>query len=99
MSQPDETILRRLDDARLERIEKKIDILSDAMISLARAEEKLISIERNNQHVQNRLDRQDIRIEQIEKTVNDNNRTVAIVNRVFWLLMASLISVIAFKVI
>jgi hypothetical protein len=97
MSQQDGTILRRIDDSRLERIEKKIDILSDAMISLARAEEKLISIEKNNQSVMNRLDRQDIKIENIEKTVGDNNHTIVIVNRVFWLLMASIISVIAFK--
>ena len=34
--------------SRLDRIAQKIDKLSDAMISLARAEEKLISIEHSN---------------------------------------------------
>ena len=33
------------DESRLDRIESKIDKLSEAMITVARAEEKLISME------------------------------------------------------
>ena len=42
-------------DDRLSRIEEKIDKLSDAMISLARAEEKLLSIETSNQNQYKRI--------------------------------------------
>jgi len=37
---------RETQTSRLDRIEEKIDKLSDAMIALARAEERLIAIER-----------------------------------------------------
>jgi chromosome segregation ATPase len=83
-----------------ERIEDKIDQLSEAMITLARAEEKLVSIERNNQSVQMRLDRQAEKIENLEKLVADNNRTVTIVNRIFWLIVTAIIvSIFSFKIL
>ena len=90
--------IRRSDDARLERIEKKIDVMSDAMISLARAEEKLISFEKNNQHILNKIDRQEAKIDSLEKTITDNNRTIIIINRLFWLILTGAISFIVFKI-
>ena len=42
---------------RLDRIESKIDTLSDAMIQLARAEEKLSNIESNTRNQYERLNR------------------------------------------
>ena len=58
--------------SRLDRIEVKIDKLSDAMISLARAEEKLIAIEQNNHTNFERLNRFSAKLDDIEKKVDDN---------------------------
>ena len=44
-------------DDRLTRIEEKIDKLSEAMISIARAEEKLIAIETAHQNQYKRINR------------------------------------------
>ncbi len=74
-------------DGRLERIEKKIDDLSSAMISLARAEEKLLSIEKNNFANYDRMNRFSRKLDEIEKKVDDNARTVTFINKLFWLLL------------
>lgn len=67
---------------RLDRIEEKIDKLSDAMISLARAEEKLIAIEKNNHANYDRMNRFSAKLDAIELKVEDNARTVGIINKV-----------------
>ena len=67
---------------RLDRIEEKIDKLADAMIALARAEEKLIAIEKNNHSNFERMNRFSQKPDDIEKKVDDNARTVHIINRI-----------------
>jgi predicted translin family RNA/ssDNA-binding protein len=91
----EEVVARRTsDDARLERIERKIDILSEAMIALARAEEKLISIEKANQTAQTRIDKMNEKIESLEDMVRDNNKTVHIINKVFWIIIAACVTIV-----
>ena len=79
-------------EGRLERIEKKIDDLSTAMISLARAEEKLLSIEKNNFASYERMNRLSRKIDDIEKLTIENSRTVSFINRVFWIALTVAIS-------
>ena len=67
---------------RLDRIEEKIDKLADAMIALARAEEKLIAIEKNNHSNMERMNRFSQKLDDIEKKVDDNARTVHIINKI-----------------
>ena len=84
--QNDIELLRRTSDSRLERIEKKIDQLSDAMVTLARAEEKLIGIEKNNQVLYDRMNRHSEKIDQLEAQVDENSNTIAIMTKAIWLL-------------
>jgi len=79
---------------RLDRIEEKIDKLSDAIISLARAEEKLIAIEANNHANFERLNRFSAKLDDIEKKVDNNARTVAVINRLFWIVAVAMSSVV-----
>ena len=69
---------------RLDRIELKIDKLADAMIALARAEEKLIAIEKNNHSNYDRMNKFSIKLDDIERKVNENAHTVGIINKVAW---------------
>jgi len=71
---------------RLDRIEEKIDKLSEAMISLARAEEKLIAIEKSNQSHYDRMNKFSMKLDNIEKRTDDNARTVSIINKVVYIL-------------
>jgi hypothetical protein len=79
---------------RLNRIEEKIDKLSEAMIALARAEEKLVAIERNNHNNFDRMNRFSQKLDDIEKKVDDNARTVSIINKVVYLISVALIGAI-----
>jgi len=74
---------------RLNRIEEKIDKLSDAMISLARAEEKLIAIEKNNHAHYERMNRFSQKLDNIEKQVDENARTVKIINTIMYALIVA----------
>lgn len=76
---------------RLDRIEGKIDKLADAMIAIARAEEKLISIEKNNQNNFERMNKFSQKLDEIEKKVDENAHTVSIINKVVYLIGAAVI--------
>lgn len=82
---------RETQSTRLNRIEEKIDKLSEAMISLARAEEKLIAIEKNNHNNFDRMNRFSQKLDDIEKKVDDNARTISIINKVVYLITAAII--------
>ena len=75
---------------RLDRIEEKIDKLSDAMISLARAEEKLIAIEKNNHANFERMNRFSQKLDTIEDKVLENAQTIGIITKMFWLLLGAI---------
>lgn len=84
--------VRETQNQRLDRIEGKIDKLADAMIAIARAEEKLIAIEKNNHSNFDRMNRFSQKLDHIEKKVDDNARTVAIINKVVYLIGASVVA-------
>src|SRR6056300_381172 len=66
------------EESRLERIEVKIDKLSDAMIDLARAEEKLINIEKNSHQHFERMNRFSSRMDQLEHEISEQGKTVKV---------------------
>jgi len=78
--------------ARLDRIEEKIDNLSDAMVSLARAEEKLVAIEKNNHTNFERMNRFSQKLDDIERKGEENAHTVGVINKLFWILIAAAVA-------
>jgi predicted nucleic acid-binding Zn-ribbon protein len=71
-------------EARLTRIEEKLDRLTDAMVSMARAEEKISSLNDDHNKMYERLNRLSVKLDDIEKKVDDNHRTVCIINRLVY---------------
>jgi len=75
--------------ARLDRIEEKIDRMSEAIISLARAEEKIITLtsfsKQQSEQIQNVINK----VDALEKRVEANASTVNIINKIFWIVMAA----------
>ena len=69
-------------ESRLDRIEQKIDKLADAMISLARAEEKIIALQDDHENMRERMNKLSVKLDEIQKAVDDNSRTVGIINRI-----------------
>jgi len=83
-----------LSDQRLGRIEEKIDKLSDAMVSLARTEEKILAMEENHRNHYERMNRFSQKLDAIEIKVIDNAHTVSIINKVTFIGVASIIGAI-----
>ena len=80
---------RETQSDRLDRIEIKLDKLSEALVSLARAEEKLKSLEKfMHQHMDQILE-MGKRLEDVERRVSTNASTINIINKLFWIVMAA----------
>ena len=81
-------------DQRLDRIEEKIDKLSDAMVSLARTEEKILNMEMNHKNQYERMNRFSEKLDNIERKVEENAHTVSIINRLTFVGVAAVIGAI-----
>ncbi len=82
--------------ARLDRIEEKLDRLTDAMVSMARAEEKINALKDDHDKMYERINRLSQKLDDIEKKVDDNARTVSLINKlVFAAVVAALGSIAA----
>lgn len=82
------------DYERLDRIEEKIDKLADAMVTLARTEQKILSMEQQNQNNFERMNRFSEKLDNVERKVNENMHTVGIINKVAWVVCVAVIGAI-----
>lgn len=87
------------DDNRLDRIEAKIDKLSDAMVTLARAEEKLISMEQKYSASYDRMNKFSSKLDELERIVTQNAATVNTINKLFWVAIISMAGAIATNIL
>tara|TARA_B100000927_G_scaffold8148_1_gene6627 strand:- start:10473 stop:10751 length:279 start_codon:yes stop_codon:yes gene_type:complete len=74
---------------RLTRIEQKIDKLADAMISLARAEEKILALQDDHDNMRERMNRLSQKLDDLQRSVDANTRTITIINRICWIIIAA----------
>ena len=77
---------------RFDRIENKIDKLAEALVALARVEEKMLNLEKNNDNNFDRMNRFSQKLDEIEKKVDENAHTVTIINKVVYLISAAIIA-------
>ena len=75
--------------ARLDRIEEKIDRMSEAIISLARAEEKIATLTDVSRQQAELLAAMEKRIDQVETIVQTNTTVVNIINKIFWIILSA----------
>lgn len=71
---------------RLSRIEIKIDKLSEAMISLARAEEKLLGIESSNNAQYQRINKLSEKLDNLESKTDESHRAVKILYGIMYVI-------------
>ena len=69
---------------RLDRIEDKLDKLADAMVAMARAEEKLEALQNEHNTMYERVNRSSAKLDDIENGVQENSNTVKVINKLFW---------------
>ena len=86
---------RNEQSSRLNRIETKLDSMSDAIISLARAEEKISTL----MDIQKQQGAQILavinRIETLDAMVRNNQSTVNVINKIFWIVLTAAAAAIA----
>ena len=76
---------------RMDRIEQKIDKLSEVLVQMARVEERLLNQE--DDHRQLRKDISDLsdKVSEMEKVVQKNQITVNIINRISWIIITGVV--------
>ena len=74
--------------ARLDRIEEKIDKMSDVIISLARAEERISTITECGKQQGEQILTLINRVDRLEILVRENAQTVNVINKLFWIVIA-----------
>jgi len=79
---------------RLTRVEAKLDKLADAVISIARAEEKIVTLTSFSKQQNEFLQLLARRIDKLESTVQLNGSTISIINKIFWIIISSVAMVI-----
>jgi len=84
---------------RLDRIEEKIDRMAEAIVALARAEEKIHTLtsfsKQQSEQIQNIINR----IDRVEIIVNTNANTIGIINKLFWMMLAGFTAAITWEII
>lgn len=85
------------EDSRLERIEKKLDEMGEAIVALARMEERMVSLFKrmdNYDAIQSRLSD---RLEKLERVQGVNGQTLRFAERVFWIVVSAGVGFLFFK--
>jgi hypothetical protein len=80
---------------RLTRIEQKVDKLSDAVISIARAEEKLIQLGTLTDVLFKKIDDMNSRMMDMEKTTAETRAFINGFNKLTWIFVSGLLTAIA----
>lgn len=75
--------------ARLDRIEEKIDRMSEAIIALARAEEKISNLTEISRQQAELIVAMETRIDHVESTVQSNTSMFNIINKIFWIIISA----------
>lgn len=81
-----------MDTHRLSRIEDKLDKLAEAVVSLARMEERMVTLFNRMGKYEERQDGLEARIDEVEDANIKNGATLRFAERVFWVVTTAAIS-------
>jgi len=73
------------DEKRLERIEQKLDDMSKAIVSLARMEERMVTLFKRMDSYDDAQDKLSERVSKIEKVSGADGVTLRFLERIFWI--------------
>lgn len=77
---------------RLDRIEEKIDKMAEAVIALARAEEKIHNLDETTRIILKRLVAQEERLREVEQKQADSESTLKVVKSIAWTFVSAIIT-------
>jgi len=88
-----------LNEDRLTRIEEKVDKLSDAIISIARAEEKLIQLGTLTDVLFKKIEDMNSRMMEMEKSVAETKAFMNGFNKITWVFISGLLTAVAAAIV
>ena len=74
---------------RLNRIEEKLDKLAEAVVALARAEERIETLTSFSKQQSEMIIGLGNRVTKVEEMVQSNASTVGIINKIFWIIIST----------
>jgi hypothetical protein len=77
---------------RLDRIEEKIDKMADAIIALARAEEKISNLDETTRIILKRMVAQEERLRKVEQIQVDADGTLQTIKSIAWTFVSAIIT-------
>ena len=77
---------------RLDRIEEKIDKLADAIISIARAEEKIANMQEDQSNFADKLIIIDDRYRELVTRTIDNEQKLSTITKMFWIVITAVVT-------
>ena len=77
---------------RLDRIEEKIDKMADAIIALARAEEKISNLDETTRIILKRMVAQEERLRVVEQQQADAEGTLKTIKSIAWTFVSAIIT-------
>ena len=86
-------------DDRLSRIEEKVDKLSEAVISIARAEEKLIQLGTLTDVLFKKIEDMNSRMMDMERSVAETRAFMNGFNKITWIFISGLLTAVAAAVV
>jgi len=88
-----------MNEDRLLRIEDKIDKLSEAMVAIARTEEKLVNMEQKYSAQYDRMNKFSEKLDKLESITTQNSQTVTTINKLFWIALIAVAGAIATNIL
>ena len=79
---------------RLNRIEGKLDKLTEAMSMIARVDEKLVAGAARIDRLEYRLDEQEADLDKVKAVVGYNTQSVKIAERFVWILVSAVVGLV-----
>lgn len=73
-------------EKRLTRVEDKIDALSEAIIEMARMDERVVSAFKRMDNLVEYQTKMDVRIDEMEKQAISRGQKIAFAERFFWMI-------------
>ena len=83
-----------MNDTRLSRMEDKLDKLAEAVISMARMEERLVSAFKRLDLVDEGFNKSDQRTGKLKQTSIKRGQTIAFSERLFWIILTGAVGLV-----
>ena len=84
---------------RLDRIEEKIDKMADAIVALARAEEKISNLDETTRIILKRMVAQEERLRVVEQQQADAEGTLKTIKSIAWTFVSAIITALGGAII